>query len=199
MAKAQRLYTLQVRITSGPATAAFAAANPTVSRTIEIRGDQTLENLHDAIFRAFDREEEHLYEFQFGRKLRRRRRDGPYFGVTFIEGYSIDDGDPDEGDVAEKRMDDLGLKTRQSFGYWFDFGDDWFHELKVKAIGEAQPGVVYPRVTECIGDSPPQYLDWDEEDEGDCEDDEEEEDAGAEDPVAEPDAAGVPPRLPLAQ
>ncbi|MGZ3487799.1 MAG: IS1096 element passenger TnpR family protein [Isosphaeraceae bacterium] len=38
-----------------------------VSRTIKIRGDQTLEDLHHAIFDAFGRGEEHLYEFQFGK------------------------------------------------------------------------------------------------------------------------------------
>jgi hypothetical protein len=194
MAKAKMVYRLQVRITSGPITAAFVAANPAVNRTIEIRGDQTLEQLHRAIFDAFDRDEMHLYEFQLGKKSR-RHRDGPRYGVRVIEGYVVGDGD-DAGDVAKTQMDDLCLKVRQSFGYWFDFGDDWMHELKVKAIGEAQPGVVYPRVTECIGDSPPQYIDWDVED--DEEDEVEEEDAEAEEPGPRPDAAGAPPRLPLA-
>ena len=31
-----------------------------------IRGDQTLEDLHHAIFDALGREEEHMYEFQLG-------------------------------------------------------------------------------------------------------------------------------------
>jgi len=129
-----------------------------VMRTIEIRGDQTLEDLHDAIYNAFDRERSTSTSSSSARS-----RGG--VAVSALRG----DVHPGLrrwrwrsrwGDVAETKMDDLGLKTRQSFGYWFDFGDDWYHELKVKAIGEAQPGVVYPRVTESIGDSPPQYLYW---------------------------------------
>ena len=46
---------------------------------IEIRGDQTLEQLHHAIFKAYDRWDEHLYEFQFGK--RPFDPDGPNYGV----------------------------------------------------------------------------------------------------------------------
>jgi hypothetical protein len=59
---------LEVSLISGPLTRKFTKRNPVVSRTVEIRGDQTLEDLHRAIFKAFDREEEHMYEFQIGGK-----------------------------------------------------------------------------------------------------------------------------------
>src|SRR3954468_6004535 len=62
-----RLYTLEVFILSGPIAEKFAKKNPEMSRTIQIRGDQTLEDLHHAIFDAFDRYDEHMYEFQFGK------------------------------------------------------------------------------------------------------------------------------------
>src|SRR3989338_3982553 len=67
-ASAAQLYTLQVFLTDGPITKAFAGKE--ISRTIQMRGDQTLKDLHKAIFKAFDREEEHLHEFNFGK--------GPY-------------------------------------------------------------------------------------------------------------------------
>jgi hypothetical protein len=51
----------------GPVTEKFAKKKPVISRTIQIRGDQTLEALHLAIFDAFDRFDEHMYEFQFGK------------------------------------------------------------------------------------------------------------------------------------
>ena len=60
----QALYLLDVVLLSGPVTDKFLKKNPQVIRTIEIRGDQTLADLHATIFAAFDREEEHLYEFQ---------------------------------------------------------------------------------------------------------------------------------------
>ena len=62
----KRLYTLDVFLIGGPMADEFVEQNPVVSRTLEIRADQTLAELHVAIFKAFDREEQHLYEFQVG-------------------------------------------------------------------------------------------------------------------------------------
>jgi hypothetical protein len=42
----------------------FIKQNPVASRTVEVRGDQTPEDLPQAIFNAFAREDEHMYEFQ---------------------------------------------------------------------------------------------------------------------------------------
>ena len=62
----KNIYTFEVYIISGPMSEEFVEANQVILRKIEIRGDQTLEDLHLAIFDAFDREEEHLYEYQIG-------------------------------------------------------------------------------------------------------------------------------------
>jgi len=163
----QRIYELEVSLFSGPVTEEFAEANPVVSRTIQIRGDQTLARLHDAIFDAFDREEEHMYEFQVGGKRPMDRKAKRY---VLPEG---DDGDS-AGVVTRTTLDALGLKKGQSFGYWFDFGDDWWHQISVVAIHDGPGSGKYPRVTAKVGESPPQYPDWDEEDDDEDEDDEEE-------------------------
>ena len=63
---ADALYTLDVFIVDGPVTEKFVKQNPIISRTIAIKGNQTLADLHRIIFQAFDREEEHMYEFQVG-------------------------------------------------------------------------------------------------------------------------------------
>ena len=52
----------------------------------------------------------------------------------------------------------LGLGVGQSFGYWFDLWDDWHHEIKVVAIGDAEPGVRYPRVVSSVSENPPPHL-----------------------------------------
>ena len=65
-AQDKRLYTLDVFLVGGPLADEFVEQNPVVSRTIDMRADQTLAELHVAIFKAFDREEQHLYEFQLG-------------------------------------------------------------------------------------------------------------------------------------
>jgi Plasmid pRiA4b ORF-3-like protein len=59
----------------------------------------------------------------------------------------------------------LGLKVDDAFGYWFDFGDDWWHQINVVAIDETAGRGKFPKVIKRVGESPPQYVDWDEEDE----------------------------------
>ena len=49
-------------------TEKFVKKNEVVSRTIQVRSAQSLEILHYAIFGAFGREDEHMYEFQVGGK-----------------------------------------------------------------------------------------------------------------------------------
>ena len=62
-------------------------------------------------------------------------------------------------DARTTTLDDLELKPHRAFGYWFDFGDDWFHQVQVERIDQAIPTVTYPRVIRRVGKSPPQYPD----------------------------------------
>ncbi len=142
------LYVVSVFLTAGHVSEKFA--NTVIRRDIEIRGDQTLEQLHQAIFEAFDRSDEHLYEFQFGK--RPFDPDGPSYDLP----------DPHErkkgnGDARTTTMDALDLKPNRVFGYLFDFGDEWFHQVQVERIEQAIPTVTYPRVIKRVGKSPPQY------------------------------------------
>ena len=54
------------------------------------------------------------------------------------------------------------MEGGRAFGYWFDFGDDWWHQINVEAIEEEVPGVMLPRVMKRVGKSPPQYAEEDE-------------------------------------
>ncbi|MDB5308407.1 MAG: Plasmid pRiA4b ORF-3-like protein [Gemmataceae bacterium] len=155
------VYTLDVSLLSGPVTEKFAKKNRSVIRTIQIRGDQTLEDLHEAIFDAFDRDEEHMYEFQFGKGPMDPK--GPRY-VLPVDA-ELEGGPPVAGTVDQTTIDDIGLKVGRQFGYWFDFGDDWHHQIGVVAIDPGPPVGKYPRVTDRVGESPPQYVDWDEEQE----------------------------------
>ncbi|MBI1821885.1 MAG: plasmid pRiA4b ORF-3 family protein [Nitrospirae bacterium] len=160
--KEGRLYTFEVFLLSGPMTGKFVRKNRVISRTIQIHGDQTLEDLHQAIFGAFDREDEHLYEFQIGGKEPmdpKARRYGLSMGM---DNFFSDDGPT--GDVTRVTVGSLQLKVDDPFGYWFDFGDDWWHQINVVAIEQALPRGRYPKVIKRVGESPPQYVDGDEED-----------------------------------
>jgi len=157
-----RLFTLEVCIISGPMTEKLIKKNKAICRTIQIRGDQTLEDLHYAIFDAFDREDQHMYEFQVGGKgpmdpkARRYVLSGPF--------ESPMPGSPRAaGDVTRTSIGSLGLKKGDAFGYWFDFGDDWWHQINVVAIDNKVPPGKYPKVAKRVGQSPPQYADLEEE------------------------------------
>ena len=150
------LYTLEVFIISGPVRQRFIKRNPVLARTIEIRDNQTLAELHQAIFKAFDREDEHMYEFQFGGQ-------GPNdpqakrYGLPMAVGEQ-GGGAEIGGDVTKTTLASLKLKAGAIFGYWFDFGDDWWHQIKVLSIEEKALTGKYPQVIERIGASPPQYI-----------------------------------------
>jgi len=149
-----RLYTLQVFLTDGPVAKKFSCKE--ISRTIQIRGDQTLQVLHKAIFKAFSREEEHFHEFNFGKGP--DDQEGPRYTLPSAAKDFMTD-EVTAGDVSKTTLDSLGLKVGCAFGYWFDFGDDWRHEIRVGAIGGAPPKGRFPKVIARVGESPPQYAD----------------------------------------
>jgi hypothetical protein len=157
----RKFFTLEVAILSGPMTKTFARKNRKISRTFEARGDHTLADLHNAIFDAFERYDEHLYEFQFGGRRPmdpEARRYGP--PMAMVDPFGEAEG---SADTERTTLDSLGLAAGDVFGYWFDFGDDWWHQIQVRAIAEGAPRGKLPRLTARVGESPPQYVDWDEE------------------------------------
>jgi hypothetical protein len=159
----KKLYSLDVFIINGPMTRSFVKKNKVISRTIQIRGDQTLEDLHHAIFYAFDREDEHMYEFQVGGKGPMDPKARRYTLHLYDEDTKPEDRPA--GDVEHTKVGAIGLKVNDAFGYWFDFGDDWWHQINVVAIEEGSGRGKFPKVVKRVGKSPPQYVDWDEEDE----------------------------------
>ncbi len=156
------LYTLDVFIMSGPITPSFAKKNRVICRTIQIRGSQTLEVLHNAIFEAFDREDNHMYEFQVGGKGPMDPKARRY--ALAIHHFDQDEENRPAGYVEDTTIESLGLKVNDVMGYWFDYGDDWWHQINVIGIEEKAVRGKCPKVIKRIGKSPPQYVDWDEED-----------------------------------
>ncbi len=170
-AATEHLFELEVALIDGPITGAFIKKNPSVVRTIVIRGSQTLEDLHEAIFEAFDRFDQHMYEFQLGGKRPMDPKARRYVLPGAMGAQSFVDKQP-AGDVTRTTIDSLGLKVDEPFGYWFDFGDDWWHQVTVNAIHDEVPPGRYPKVTNRVGESPPQYIDPDEDEDEDGVDDE---------------------------
>ena len=149
------LYWLEIRITEGPMSEAFMKQNPISARTIQIRSDQTLDQLHRAIFRAFERDDPHMYEFRFGDKFKvaPERR---YVVAEALE--HLDQEERPTGITSKTTIASLGLKSGDVFHYWFDFGDDWWHWIEVKAVDRTMPDGRFPKIVSRTGESPPQYL-----------------------------------------
>ncbi len=151
-AKSNQVYTLKVFLTAGPVE---AFEDEEISREILLLGHHTLHDLHLAIFDAFERWENHLYEFNLGSSPQDRSR------LFFYNGGKGNEGD---GDPTTAVFDALDLSESQYFGYTFDMGDQWEHVIEVISI-KSRPGKgTYPRIGKKIGAAPPQYPDDDEDD-----------------------------------
>jgi hypothetical protein len=124
-----------------------------VSRTIELREDQTLEDLHATIREAFGWMDDHLYSFWL---------DGRFWGDRSTE-YTAPVEAEEGVATADVAVSELGLERGASIAYVFDFGDEWRVELRVLDAGAADSGR-YPRIVASKGQAPPQYPDVEDED-----------------------------------
>ena len=152
---ADTLYVLEVVLIGGPVTEDFVEENPVVYRTIEIKGDNTLADLHDIIFSAFDREEEHLYEFQIGGSRPNDPKASRY-GIQLNDSAYADS----LNDASKATLASLKLRSEDVFGYRFDFGDEWWHQIDVTKVEPKASKGKYPKITQRVGNSPPQYADF---------------------------------------
>ncbi|MGM0366592.1 MAG: IS1096 element passenger TnpR family protein [Actinomycetota bacterium] len=121
-------------------------------RKIRIAHYHSLEDLHFAIQEAFDFDHDHLYAFYVGGNQRTGKA---ICGVEVEE----EDWTADRAAIA-----DLKLFKGQKFFYLFDFGDEWWFELKLVDIDQKSPFPPRPEIIAQKGKSPQQYPDWDAED-----------------------------------
>ena len=108
-----------------------------VRRTIAVRTDQTLADLHDVLHAAFDWDDDHLYSFWLGGKF--WARDGAEYVHPFaletdpFAGWDMATGQPTR-ESADRRLDRLRLTKGQRIAYLFDFGDEWRVRLTLRDI-----------------------------------------------------------------
>ncbi|MDR2488295.1 MAG: plasmid pRiA4b ORF-3 family protein [Desulfovibrio sp.] len=84
-------------------------------RTIDICGSQTLEDLHNAIFKAFDRFDQHLFEFQIG-GMKPMDKKSIRYGILGFD----DDMEENIKDATTATIASLILMPGDFFFYWFD-------------------------------------------------------------------------------
>ncbi len=126
---------LQVKITLQNIT-------PPVWRRIVLSDEITLLQLHNIIQISFNWTNSHLYQF-------------------IIKGWNID---VEEGVVMDEKIGPLfidtiplksfNLKEKESFKYWYDFGDDWMHQIVVEKVTEL--GSEFPICLAGMRNAPPE-------------------------------------------
>lgn len=124
-------------------------------RTIELRSEQTIDELLSAFLHALDWDTDHLHAFYMNGAVR-----DPRFEINSIEG----DSNPPYS--FESVIGELGLSLKHRIGCNYDFGDNHWFAIEVVAIrprDEAGSIGQYPRIIDSRGKAPKQY--WHGEDE----------------------------------
>jgi hypothetical protein len=115
---------------------------PPVWREVLVPADLTFAQLHQVLQAAMGWEDDHMHEFEVGEE-----HIGPPAPQDFFAGYEplLDESKTRLGDV---------LEGRRKFRYWYDFGDDWWHEIAIRK-GAAGDGA-RPRLLAGEGACPPE-------------------------------------------
>ncbi|WP_035238687.1 IS1096 element passenger TnpR family protein [Desulfobacter vibrioformis] len=148
----KKIWTLRIKL---------QGAEPEWVRVIEIDWRASFLDLHEAIQKAVDFDNDHLFEFYVGRHPRH---------VAQVVGGAPDweDFHPVNTYQRVPISSAWPMLPGLKLFYLFDFGDNWVFQINKTRHKdkEAQPGVVYPRVIKAKGENPeqyPDYEDWDDE------------------------------------
>jgi hypothetical protein len=97
---------------------------PAVARVLDVSASTTLPELHLLLQAAFGWWNYHLHQFITADERR--------YGTATEAVWE------DQINEATARLRDLG----ERFTYWYDFGDDWMHDVEVLGRGAEKPGCV---------------------------------------------------------
>ncbi len=120
-----------------------------VRRTITVREDMTLVDLHYALQSAFDWDDDHLYAFWL---------DGAFWASAdehYMHPHHATSVDRPAKNACA-RLHELALSEGRQIAYEFDFERKWRVQLELREIRAEQASAV-ARCIERVGDAPPQY------------------------------------------
>ena len=126
-----------------------------VSRIIEIKENSTLYELHLAIQRAFNWDNDHMFSFYLSEDTFDPLKE---YSANPFGGHEISFFDDSSKPASEFALRDLDLTIGCKFLYRFDYGDELIHRITVENIRDiTDQDNKLPRVVESIGESPDQY------------------------------------------
>ncbi len=107
-------------------------SKPPIWRRIQVPANYRFWDLHVAIQDAMGWQDCHLHQFFLNHP-----KTGWPLEIGLLE------EDPDFTGIKLKISDHFTLENPQAT-YWYDFGDDWYHTVKLEKILPADPQKVYP-------------------------------------------------------
>ncbi len=135
-------------------------------RIIDVAENTPFAVLHDYIFMAFDRFDEHLYKFYLTRKEVKNPHQLYDCNETVLmaEDMMYERAGSDVNDADVFTIGEADLQEKEFMYYWFDYGDDWVHRIRVEKIfyieDEDPTGDgYYIDIRKKVGESPAQYDD----------------------------------------
>ena len=58
------------------------------------------------------------------------------------------------------KIEEANLQPKDVFYYWFDFGDNWWHRIRVQAAEDIIDNKKSIKIIKSVGEAPPQYPDY---------------------------------------
>jgi hypothetical protein len=117
---------------------------PQVWRRVHVAPNIYLNELHLVLQAALGWTNSHLHSFKFGEHE---------YSLSYEPGALTDLKMIDERGVA---LSSLIGEPGETFGYSYDFGDDWQHIVTFEHKGDREPRVAYPRCIDGQGACPPE-------------------------------------------
>lgn len=121
---------------------------PMIGREVLVPSDIRLDRLHEVIQVAMGWTDSHLHEFIVG-TLRDGERFGPPVSDPFASG-------PPSRNETKFTLRQIAPDKGSKLLYWYDFGDDWHHEVSVKAVLVATPNQPVPCCLKASRACPPE-------------------------------------------
>lgn len=100
---------------------------PPIWRRLQVPSTTSLAELHDVIQTAMGWSDCHLHQFEVN-------------GVHYADTEHMLEDTTDE---ARRTL--APMQPGDQLAYWYDFGDDWWHDIVIESVDRANPALTYPR------------------------------------------------------
>ncbi len=131
-----------------------------IFRDIEISGEASLYKLAEIINNVYGFDFDHAFGFYDNKK-------NPYKSKELYELFK-DMGEGSEGakSVKKSKVAEAFDRDKKAMVFLFDYGDEWHFDVKRTGTRDQPVPKAFWKLVKSQGDAPPQYPDYEEEDDG---------------------------------